>query len=492
MNDLLDLFHLIKSRIPIIKIETRDEKNVLLLISEIGKSMRKQVYGWDVIRGFSLLDNNGNIEGGNLLEPREVLLSIYNTSLQGIFILLDFHPYLENDRNIRLLKEIASNAERLRQTIILVSAQIDLPIEIKHLSAKFDMSFPDRDKIKEFIFQLVKKWQNENPSKKVTVDESILDTFINNLRGLSFSEVKRITYNALIDHAITKEDIPEVAKAKYDLLNKDNVLYYEHDTSSFAEVGGLNNLKEWLEKRKQVFLSGKDVKIIDIPKGILLLGVQGCGKSLAAKAVAGTWGLPLLRLDFGTLYNKFYGETERKIREALKMADRMAPCVLWIDEIEKGLASESNDSGTSKRVLGTLLTWMAERKSFVFLVATANDIQNLPPELLRKGRMDEIFFIDLPDQPIRKIIFEIHLKKRELDPSNFDLELISAACDGFSGSEIEQVIVSGFYSTVGGYMHLDTQLILDEISKTKPLSVVMAEQINMMREWAKDRTVFAN
>jgi ATP-dependent 26S proteasome regulatory subunit len=492
MNDLLDLFHLIKSRVPIITIETRDEKDVLLLINDIGKSMRMQVYGWDVIRGFSLLDNSGDIEGRNLLEPREVLLNIYNTSLKGIFILLDFHPYLQDDRNIRLLKELASNSERLKQTIILVSAQIAVPNELKHLSAKYEMSFPDRNKIKQFIYQLVKQWQEEHTSQKVQVDETILDAFINNLRGLSFSEIKRITYNALIDHAITEQDIPELAKAKYNLLNKDNVLYYEHDTSSFAEVGGLNNLKEWLEKRKQVFLSGTEIKIIDIPKGILLLGVQGCGKSLAAKSVAGTWGIPLLRLDFGTLYNKFYGETERKIREALKMADRMAPCVLWIDEIEKGLASESNDSGTSKRVLGTLLTWMSERKSFVFLVATANDIQNLPPELLRKGRMDEIFFVDLPDQPTRKIIFEIHLKKRELESANFDLELISKSCEGFSGSEIEQVIVSGFYSTVGGYMQLDTQLILDEITKTKSLSVVMEENISMMREWAKDRTVPAN
>jgi len=492
MNDLLDLFHLIKSRVPIITIETRDEKDILLLINNLGKSMRTQVYGWDIIRGFSLLDNTGDIKGTNLLEPTEILFHIYNTSLAGIFVLLDYHPYLQNDRNIRLLKEIASNAEKFKRTIILVSAQIDLPNEIKHLSAQFELSFPNKDEIKQFIYQLVNQWQKEHPSQKVKVDETVMDVFISNLRGLSFSEIKRITYNALTDHAITKEDIPGIAKAKYNLLNKDNVLYYEHDTSSFGEVGGLNNLKEWLEKRKQVFLSGTKEKIIDIPKGVLLLGVQGSGKSLAAKAVAGTWGVPLLRLDFGTLYNKFYGETERKIREALKMADRMAPCVLWIDEIEKGLATDSSDSGTSKRVLGTMLTWMSERKSFVFLVATANDIQNLPPELLRKGRMDEIFFVDLPDQAIRKIIFEIHLKKRELDPANFELDLISNECEGFSGSEIEQVIVSGFYSTVGGYMKLSTEMILDEIKKTKPLSVVMAENINMMREWANDHTVPAN
>ncbi|MCJ7554680.1 MAG: AAA family ATPase, partial [Ignavibacteriaceae bacterium] len=410
----------------------------------------------------------------------------------GIFILMDFHPYLQNDRNVRLIKELASNAERLRQTLIFVSIQIELPNEIKHLSAQFDLSFPDIIKIKQFIIQLVQQWQKENPSQKIIVDETVIDAFINNLRGLSFSEIKRITYNALADNTISKEDIPEIAKAKYHLLNKDNVLYYEHDTSTFAEVGGLNNLKNWLEKRKLVFLSDTKDKIIDIPKGVLLLGVQGSGKSLAAKAVAGTWGIPLLRLDFGTLYNKFYGETERKIRESLKMADRMAPCVLWIDEIEKGLASESNDSGTSKRVLGTLLTWMSERKTFVFLVATANNIQNLPPELLRKGRMDEIFFVDLPDKSIRKIIFEIHLKKRGLNPADFDLDLISDKCPGFSGSEIEQVIVSGFYSTVGGYMQLSTEILLDEITKTKPLNVVMAENIAMMREWAKNRTVPAN
>ncbi len=218
--------------------------------------------------------------------------------------------------------------------------------------------------------------------------------------------------------------------------------------------------------------------------------MQGSGKSLAAKAVAGTWGIPLLRLDFGTLYNKFFGETERKTREALKMADTMAPCVLWVDEIEKGLATDTGgDSGTSKRVLGTFLTWMAERKTLVFLVATANDIQNLPPELMRKGRMDEIFFVDLPDKEIRKEILTIHLKKRNLKPGDFDLEKIAEACEGFSGSEIEQVIVSGFYSVIGGYMQLNTEILIGEIKKTRPLSVVMAENIEAMREWAKDRTM---
>lgn len=492
MNEVLDLFHLVKSRVPIITIETRDEKEAVSLVVNLGKSIRRPVYGWNIIRGFSLLDNSGNIAGNNILEPAEVLYTIYNNYQSGIFVLIDYHPYLQNDRNIRLIKELAANADKFNQTIIFISAQIELPNEIKHLSAQFDLSFPSEEKIKILIKQLIARWQDENSSKKVLVDESILNIFIKNLHGLSFSEVGRIIFNALKDNTISQEDIPEVAKAKYYLLNKDNVLYYEHNTSSFAEVGGLQNLKEWLEKRKGLFIGELENNSIDIPKGVLLLGVQGSGKSLAAKSIAGTWGIPLLRLDFGTLYNKYYGETERKTREALKTADIMAPCVLWIDEIEKGLASESNDSGTSKRVLGTLLTWMSERKTRVFLVATANDIQNLPPELMRKGRMDEIFFVDLPEKEIRKEILSIHLRKRNLEPRGFDLDLIADACEGFSGAEIEQVVVSGFYSTVGGYMKLNTQLLLDEINKTRPLSVVMFEQINNMREWAKDRTVPAN
>ncbi len=492
MNELLDLFHLVKSRVPLITIETRDEKEAIQLIVSLGNSLKKPVYGWNLVRGFALLDRKGNINGSNNLEPTEVLYNIFEKYSSAMFVLVDYHPYLQNDRNIRLLKELALNNEKLNLTIFFISAQIELPDEVKHLSAKFDLAFPSDEEIKVFILQLVEKWKSENPVKEVKIDESILNIFIKNLHGLSFSEIRRILYNALKDNAITKEDIPEITKAKYYLLNKDNVLYYEHDTSSFSEVGGLKNLKEWLEKRKKIFIGEVKNTGIDTPKGVMLLGVQGSGKSLAAKAVAGTWGIPLLRLDFGTIYNKFYGETERKTREALKMADMMAPCVLWIDEIEKGLASDSNDSGTSKRVLGTFLTWMAERKTLVFLVATANDIQNLPPELMRKGRMDEIFFVDLPESNIREEILNIHLKKRDLNPDNFDVKKIAQACEGFSGSEIEQVIVSGFYSIIGGYKQLTTEILLNEIHKTRPLSVVMAENIAAMREWAKDRTVQAN
>lgn len=486
-----DLVELVKSRIPIIVFESQEEKFVVSLFQEISTKNDIPLYRWNVINGLATF-LNGRFRGAQNLEPIELLFHIWNVKRNGIYVLLDFHPYLQNDRHIRLLKEIAQNAEVFKQTIVLLSHKIDVPMEIEQFVARFQLPLPDDQTIEKEIMKAGTKWQRQNPDKKITADREILDLLIKNLKGLSIIEVKKLVHKALLDGALTEDDIPEINKAKYQLLNKDDVLYYEHNTADFAEVGGLSALKKWLTKRKAIFLGEKEVHGIQKPKGVLLLGVQGSGKSLAAKAVAGTWHVPLLRLDFGTLYNKYYGETERKTRAALKMAEAMAPCVLWIDEIEKGLSTDSSDGGTSRRVLGTLLTWMAERESAAFVVATANDIQSLPPELLRKGRLDEIFFVDLPDLDVRKTIFTIHLKKRDLDPKDFDVDLLAKESEGFSGAEIEQSIVSGLYSVVGSSGHLNNDILFDEIKNTRPLSVIMAEKINGMRIWALDRTVSAN
>ncbi|NJN52955.1 MAG: AAA family ATPase [Gammaproteobacteria bacterium] len=264
------------------------------------------------------------------------------------------------------------------------------------------------------------------------------------------------------------------------------VLHYEHDTESFASVAGLDNLRAWLKLRQDAFLRSGDA---DRPKGLMLLGVQGSGKSLAAKSVAGMFGVPLLRLDFGALYNKYFGETERNLRNSLKQAELMAPCVLWMDEIEKGLATGDSDNATSKRVLATLLTWMAENKQSVFLVATANDIAALPPELLRKGRMDEVFFVDLPDATTRRDIFRIHLKKRGIDAQLFDLDLLAATSDGFTGAEIEEAVVSARHMAAAKETALTTQDVVDALNRTYPLSVLRGDSIAALRTWAKDRTV---
>jgi SpoVK/Ycf46/Vps4 family AAA+-type ATPase len=306
------------------------------------------------------------------------------------------------------------------------------------------------------------------------------------------SDARRLVRNAIYhDGAITEDDLPAVMKAKYELLGQGGILSFEYETAQFAEVGGFKKLITWINHRKVAFLQGKETAL-DMPKGIMLLGVQGSGKSLAAKAVAGAWEVPLLRMDFGALYNKFFGETEKNIRDSLKAAEVMSPCVLWMDEIEKGVATGDYDSGTSRRVLASMLTWMAENKKPVFIVATANDIESLPPELIRKGRLDEIFFVDLPDQNTRAEIFAIHLSKRGQQPPNFDLQRLAVESDGFSGAEIEQAVVAALYAAHARETTITTQHIFEEIKATQPLSVVMAEKIRSLQQWAQGRTVAAN
>lgn len=305
---------------------------------------------------------------------------------------------------------------------------------------------------------------------------------------MTLQEARRLVKTAIADDgAITHSDIPAVMKAKNMLMNKDNIVSFEYETEKFSDIAGLSNLKNWVRQRQSAF--SQKHSSLDNPKGILLLGVQGSGKSLAAKAVAGFFGIPLLRLDFASLYNKYIGETEKNLRQALQTAEVMSPCILWIDEIEKGISQGNNDDGVSLRILGTLLTWMAEHKGQVFIVATSNDIERLPPELMRKGRIDEIFFVDLPDFETRKEIFSIHLRRRNQSPSAFDLEALSAASEGFSGAEIEQAIVSALYSAQSNQEKINTVIVEDEIEKTQPLSVVMAEKIDYLRNWAKNRTV---
>ena len=271
-------------------------------------------------------------------------------------------------------------------------------------------------------------------------------------------------------------------------MNMDGVLHFEYDTAKLSEVAGLNTFKKWLNERRPAFFEDSD----DIPKGVLLLGVQGGGKSLAAKAVAGVWGVPLLRLDMAQLFNKYIGETERNLRQALALADTLSPCVLWVDELEKGLAQSDAEGGLSKRILGTLLTWMSERKCRVFMVATSNNIQQLPAELLRKGRFDEIFFVDLPVRAVRAQIFKIHLQKRQLNPSDFDLQRLSVVSDGFTGAEIEQAVVSSIYNARARKREVDSELIYAAIQRTRPLSIVMAEVMQNLRAWAKERAVGAD
>jgi SpoVK/Ycf46/Vps4 family AAA+-type ATPase len=352
------------------------------------------------------------------------------------------------------------------------------------------MALPTENERGKIIQRVADEWAHEHPGSRLQADSKAYELLVRNLAGLTYRDTEQLARNAIyMDGAITKSDLPGVMQAKYELLNRGGALQFEYDTARFSDVGGLSRLKKWLTQRKAVFRGDESAAHLDAPKGILLIGVQGCGKSLAAKATAGIFGAPLLRLDFGAIYDKYHGETERKLRESLKTADVMSPCVLWIDEIEKGIAGRGGETGTTQRVLGTFLTWMAEKKSQVFVVATANDISALPPELVRKGRFDEIFFVDLPNKEIRASIFAIHLTSREQKLSSFDIHSLADATQGFSGAEIEQAVVAAFYAAHATQEPLDSKHMLNEIRQTKPLSVVMREQISALRQWAEGRTV---
>lgn len=491
MNDLHDLELMLGAHTPIIIVESLEELRILQFLVRISHSLPFPLYKWTVTEGMSRLD----VDYGQQSEtdqPAAALKAIKAMTSPGYFIMLDFHPFLEDPVHIRLIKEIALNFDNINKYLVFVSYSLHIPRELNHLCARFSVKLPTRSTIKKLIKEEALRWKaRHGKNLKVQTDVPILEKLAANLSGITATDARRLIRGAIEqDGAITVSDLPGVMKAKYQLMSNEGIISFEYDTARFSDVAGLNQLKSWLRKRAVTF--GQQYKEKDQPKGIMLLGVQGCGKSLAAKAVAGLFDVPLLRLDFSMLYNKYHGETERNLREALATADVMAPCVLWIDEIEKGLSTSNSDDGVSQRILGSLLTWMAERKHPVFVVATSNDITALPPELVRKGRLDEIFFVDLPDEPTRREIFRIHLSNRDEESEQFDLPLLAASSDEFSGAEIEQAVVSALYSSHSAQGNLNTRHLLDELARTRPLAVVMAEKITRLRHWAKERTVPAN
>lgn len=488
-----DLQLILGSRTPIIVIETRDESRMLDLLTAIGRSKKSEEYvplfRWSVTDGLQRLDIALEPQLHNAA-PADVLKHIRAVKKAGTYVLLDFHPYLQEPVNVRLLKDICLRYTEVPRQLVLVSHRIELPVELAPYSARFEMALPAADEREAIVKRVAREWAAGNPGSRVRIDAKAHAMLIRNLAGLTDADTERLAHSAIVDDgAITSSDLAGVMQAKYELLNSGGVLQFEFDTRRFSDVGGLTRLKHWLTQRRAAFTATQDAKHLDPPRGLLLIGVQGCGKSLAAKATAGIFAIPLLRLDFGSLYNKYHGETERNLRESLRTADVMAPCVLWIDEIEKGLAGRGGETGTTQRVLAAFLTWLAEKKTKVFVVATANDISALPPELVRKGRFDEIFFVDLPDPEVRAEIVRIHLASRDQVLDGLDIGRVASATEGFSGAEIEQAIVSSLYAAHAQGGALTLRHLLDAVGATRPLSVVMAEHVARLRQWAEGRTV---
>lgn len=496
MDDRRDLEVILRSRTPIVVIETRDESRVLDMLKSISVrgpgSQYLPLFGWTITDGLQRLDIALEPQTVNA-QPTDVLKHIRAVNKPGIYVLLDFHPFLDDPVHVRLLKDIALRYTDTLRQIVLISSAITIPKSLESYVACFEMSLPNEAERREIVQRVAAEWSAENQGSKVAADKKAYELLIGNLAGLTYDDALRLARNAVfVDGAISASDLPVVMQAKYELLNRDSTLQYDYDTARFDEVGGMNRLKTWLHQRRPAFRGDADAAHLDAPRGIVLLGVQGCGKSLAAKATAGVFSVPLLRLDFAAIHDKYHGESERKLREALRTADVMSPCVLWIDEIEKGVAGRGGETGTVQRVLGTFLTWMAERRSRTFVVATANDIGQLPPELVRKGRFDEIFFVDLPDARTRAAILGIHLVARGQAPAEFALDRIAEAMTGFSGAEIEQAVVSGLYAAHASRKKLATAHLIDEVAQTRPLSTVMQEQVASLRAWARSRTVPAD
>jgi hypothetical protein len=487
-SPLRDLAAILRSRTPLIAVESNEEPQVVSIVRQLGRQFQLKAYSWTVTEGMQAFDPCDQ-PSQSVVKSQEILTYIKTSASYCLFVLLDFHHYLGDEVHVRLLKDIALTYSKHYSTVVLVSTVLEVPEQLRPFTAYFRLPLPKPDELRQIVYDVAADWGAEHGRRQVQTTNKALDLLVRNLAGLTATDARRLALKAINDNGvITESDLPEVMRAKYELLGRDSPLSFEHETAQFAEIGGMQRLRNWLEVRKSFFRDGAPENL-DPPRGMLLLGVQGCGKSLAAKAAAGIFGVPLLRLDFGVLYSKYYGETEKNLRKALATAEVMAPCVLWLDEIEKGLAVGDEDDGLSRRVMGTLLTWMSERQNSVFIVATANEITRLPPEMVRKGRFDEIFFVDLPSPQNRRDILSIHLLKRRLDPGTFDLEKLTAATDGFSGAEIEQAIVSAMYNAHANGCDLSQVDLLAEIKQTRSLSVVMAEKVQEIREWAADRTV---
>ncbi len=492
MREIDDLELLIESATPLVFIDTVDVQRSEELFTRLGRRGERPHWRYSLATGVSRSGAGMGVLGAGA-KPQQVLAHILAMREPGLWLLFDILPHIGDALVLSQLREIANRHGQVPHTLLLVGAGASIPAELRTVAARMELALPDAAELTALIHEEAQAW-GAIRKVRVKATEAAIGALARNLLGLTHADARRLIRTAIRDDGVLDDgDLPAVMDAKYRLLDTGGVLSFELNTAGMDEVAGLANLKRWLGERKSVFLAEPPPPGIDPPKGVLLLGVQGAGKSLAAKSIAGAWGVPLLRLDFASLYNKYYGETERNLREALRTAAVMAPCVLWIDEIEKGLASESgDDGGPGKRILGTLLTWMAERKDKSFLVATANDIQALPPELLRKGRFDEIFFVDLPSPEVRKVIFSIHLKKRGIDPSGFDLDALALAAEGYAGAEIEQAVVAAIYSSKAAEATPSTDHVLAAIAATKPLSVVMAERIAALRLWAAERTVPAD
>ena len=489
---------LIRAGNPLIAIETTDEDRATQLVRNVVLRMRQKLFEWSLTSGLRPVGDGGPdravIDGGEVMATLE---HIPNVAQRTVFVFKDLGPHCKDALVHRTLRDLLRLCAKTKSTLILIDA-LPLPEEIKRFTIRYEVGWPSAEELEQCVKKTYQKIRDES-EQLVTAKlrRKELEQLVQNLRGLSCAEAERVVAAAIYaDNTLSADDLQSIVEGKRTLLGSAGCLEAIAADVEPDQLAGLTNLKKWLKRRRGGFSKEAREYGLESPRGMLMLGVPGCGKSLCAKVVASDWKMPLLRLDPGVLYNKFIGETESQLRRALLQAEAMAPVVLWIDEIEKAFASASGegggDGGLSKRMFGTLLSWMQDHRHPIFIIATANDISALPPELMRKGRFDEVFFVDLPNQHVREQVLAIHLKRRNRDPANYNLARLAEAAEHFSGSELEQVIVSALFSAFSERRELADEHLLEEIGNTRPLALMMEERIHELRGWAHNRCVSAD
>jgi SpoVK/Ycf46/Vps4 family AAA+-type ATPase len=482
---------LIRAHCPLIYLVSSEEKRVDLILASAVEKEGKPLFSWSVTRGLRQVAQGTEgpaVDGSE--DPVAALQAIGKLPGPCVVVLKDFHSHLTTPRVVRALRELGHGLRAASTSCVLLSPTLVMPVELEKDVNVLDVPLPTFRDLGNLLREMVGVLRQSN---KVQVDlkREQVEEMVKAALGLTHQEAENAFAKAIAqDQKIDANDIKLVLDEKRQVIRKSGLLEYYPAEESLASVGGLQNLKIWLTQRSTAFSEAARSFGLPEPKGLLLLGVQGCGKTLTAKAIASQWGLPLLRLDMGRIFSGSLGSSEENLRRAIRVAESAAPAVLWIDEIDKGLSglSGSGDGGTSARVFGAMLTWLQDKTAPLFVVATANRIEALPPELLRKGRFDEIFFVDLPDARERTEILAIHLARRGRDPARFELGQLGAFTEGFSGAEIEQVIVSALYQAFAQHTELSQEHLVQALRETFPLSKTLREEIQRLRRWALDRT----
>jgi ATP-dependent 26S proteasome regulatory subunit len=483
---------LIRARYPLIYVLSYEEHRVVEALRGICRRAQRQCYLWTETMGLqpANADQRTLQPDKQSRDPFHALEIIRTSNESAIFILQDFHPYLaqqyaHRSSAVRKLRDLIGLLHTSYKTIIMVSPTLELPTELEKDATVVDYPLPtleDLDRLFDQVVENVKKAAKIDLTPSAHEREMILKAAL----GLTLNEADNVFAKCVV--LLQKFDVNLIVSEKEQLIRKSGLLEYYHSSVGMGDIGGLDLLKAWLQQRVHAFSQKARLFGLPAPRGLLLTGVQGCGKSLAAKTVANLWRMPLLRLDVGRLFSGYIGSSEDNVRRAIKIAESIAPVVLWIDEIEKGMSgmrsSDSVDGGTTARVFSTLLTWMQEKTAAVFVVATANDITTLPPELLRKGRFDEIFFVDLPDAEERTEILRIHLRRRGRDPEPLITPVIVDKTEGFSGAELEQAIIAALFHAFSQERDLQAQDILLAVEETVPISRTAEESISALRVWS--------